>query len=98
MPRPKPASQPFPRTKPATLLRKLWHAIEQSVDPVAITNALGIIEYVNPGFENLTGYSKAQALGKPLSIFRSDTEPLGTLRTNVEDRPIGQHLSWGCDQ
>jgi two-component system cell cycle sensor histidine kinase/response regulator CckA len=39
-------------------------------------NALGIIEYVNPGFENLTGYSKAQALGKPLSMLRSDTEPL----------------------
>ena len=33
-------------------------------NPVIITNAAGEIEYVNPGFEKLTGYSKAEIVGK----------------------------------
>ncbi|MGH9513822.1 MAG: ATP-binding protein [Terriglobales bacterium] len=56
------------------LLRKLWQAIEQSVDPVVITNLSGIIEYVNPGFEVLTGYSKNEALGNSLRILQSPDE------------------------
>src|SRR5271168_2366811 len=37
-------------------LRKLSLAVEQSADTVIITNREGIIEYVNPAFEALTGY------------------------------------------
>jgi PAS domain-containing protein len=36
-------------------LRKLWRAVEQSADMVMITDRAGLIEYVNPAFEVLTG-------------------------------------------
>ena len=39
-------------------VRKLWQAIEQSADLVLITDRTGVIEYVNPAFESLTGYSR----------------------------------------
>ena len=69
------AIEPRPAEKTGDILRKLWQAIEQSVDPIVITNALGISEYVNPGFENLAGYPKHEALGSSLRILRSDNEP-----------------------
>ena len=60
--------------KTGDILRKLWQALDQSADPIVITNRLGIIEYVNPGFEILTGYSKGEALGNSLRILRSANE------------------------
>ncbi len=41
-------------------LRKLSCAVEQSADAIFITNSEGIIEYVNPAFELLTGYSSEE--------------------------------------
>jgi two-component system, cell cycle sensor histidine kinase and response regulator CckA len=52
-------------------LRKLSCAVEQSADPVFITNSEGIIEYVNPAFEALTGYSPEEVTGKTSSILKS---------------------------
>jgi two-component system, cell cycle sensor histidine kinase and response regulator CckA len=60
--------------KTGDVLRKLWQALDQCADPIVITNRLGIIEYVNPGFEILTGYSKAEAMGSSPRILRSDKE------------------------
>ena len=45
-------------------LRKLSCAVEQSADTIMITNSDGIIEYVNPAFESLTGYSQQEAVGQ----------------------------------
>ena len=42
-------------------LRKLSRAVEQSADTVMITDRRGVIEYVNPAFEALTGYSRNEA-------------------------------------
>jgi len=53
------------------LLRKLSRAVEQSADTVMITDHLGTIEYVNPAFEKLTGYSRAEACGKTPRILKS---------------------------
>jgi two-component system cell cycle sensor histidine kinase/response regulator CckA len=52
-------------------LRKLSRAVEQSGDMVMITNREGIIEYVNPAFEALTGYSRQDAEGKTPRILKS---------------------------
>ena len=60
------------------MVRKLWCAVEQSPDPVLITDSAGVIEYVNPGFEILTGYSKEQAMGQTPRILRSENEPAET--------------------
>ncbi len=52
-------------------LRKLWRAIEHSAHGVVITDAQGVIEYVNPAFTAMTGYTAAEAIGKKPSILRS---------------------------
>jgi PAS domain S-box-containing protein len=45
-------------------LRKLSSAVEQSPVSVVITDPDGIIEYVNPKFTEVTGYSIEEALGQ----------------------------------
>jgi PAS domain S-box-containing protein len=46
-------------------------AIEQSAETVVITDAEGTIQYVNPAFENITGYSRLEAIGKNPRILKS---------------------------
>lgn len=52
-------------------LRKLSRAVEQSPDTVVITDHRGVIEYVNPAFEAVTGYTREQACGKTPRILKS---------------------------
>ena len=47
-----------------TQLRKLSRAVEQSGNTVIIMDRNGLIEYVNPKFTEVTGYSPDEALGK----------------------------------
>jgi diguanylate cyclase (GGDEF)-like protein/PAS domain S-box-containing protein len=52
-------------------VRKLSLVVEQAADSVLITDPSGFIEYVNPAFERMTGYSRAEAVdGKP-SLIKS---------------------------
>lgn len=54
-------------------LRKLSMAIEKSANIVFITDINGIIEYVNPMFEQATGYSGAEAVGQtPWMLISED--------------------------
>lgn len=52
-------------------LTQLSWAMEQIADSVMITNKEGIIEYVNPAFQELTGYTKAEVIGQKPSIVKS---------------------------
>jgi PAS domain S-box-containing protein len=52
-------------------LRKLSVAIEQSPVVIVITDLAGNIDYVNPKFSELTGYTKAEAIGKNPRILKS---------------------------
>jgi len=52
-------------------LRKLSRAVEQSADTIVITDRNGIIEYVNPAFESLTGYGRDEVRGKSPRILKS---------------------------
>ncbi len=51
--------------------RKLSSAIEQTGDAIMITDPDGTIEYLNPAVEHLSGYSKAELLGKNVSLIKS---------------------------
>ena len=53
------------------VMRKLSAALEGTADAVAITDLEGRIEYVNPAFEQVTGYARDEVLGKTLSLLRS---------------------------
>jgi PAS domain S-box-containing protein len=46
-------------------------AIEQSAEGIVITDAKGTIEYVNPAFSRVSGFSRAEALGKNPRILKS---------------------------
>jgi PAS domain S-box-containing protein len=59
-------------------LRKLSRAVEQSPTSVVITDSEGTIEYVNPGFSVLTGYSLQEAVGQNPRILKSELTPKDT--------------------
>jgi PAS domain S-box-containing protein len=59
-------------------LLKLSRAIEASSTSVVITDIDATIEYVNPKFSELTGYSSEEALGANPRILKSDRTPLKT--------------------
>ncbi|MFO7655043.1 MAG: PAS domain S-box protein [Candidatus Krumholzibacteriia bacterium] len=45
-------------------LRRLATAIEQAAEGFVVTDRHGIIEYVNPAFERITGYGRDEAVGR----------------------------------
>jgi len=61
-------------------LRKLSRAVEQSADTVMITDLQGRIEYVNPAFETVAGYSCDEVMGKNPSILKSSLMDAQTYR------------------
>ncbi|MGE0493086.1 MAG: GAF domain-containing protein [Vulcanimicrobiota bacterium] len=50
---------------------RLLRAVEQVDEMVVITDDQGIIEYVNPAFERVTGYSRAEAIGQNPRLLQS---------------------------
>jgi PAS domain S-box-containing protein len=52
-------------------LRKLSRAVEQSADSIMVTDLHGIIEYVNPACEALTGYHRDEMCGKTPKLLKS---------------------------
>lgn len=52
-------------------LRRLSMIIEQSINVILITDIKGTIEYVNPMFEKVTGWSKEEAIGRNPRILAS---------------------------
>ena len=53
-------------------IRKLMRAVEQSPAIIMITDLTGAIEYVNPKFTELTGYTLAEVLGMNPRILKGD--------------------------
>ncbi len=56
-------------------LRKVSSAVEQSSQLIFITDIDGVIEYVNPRFTELMGYSAEEALGNKPSLIKSGDTP-----------------------
>jgi PAS domain S-box-containing protein len=59
------------RMKWAETLNKLSSALDSAAEVIFITDLEGIIEYVNPSFEHVTGYPRAEAVGKNVSLLKS---------------------------
>jgi len=54
--------------------RKLSSAIEQAGESILITDREGVIEYVNPAFTRITGYSPEEAIGQTPRILNSGNQ------------------------
>jgi len=52
-------------------LRKLSQAVEQAVEAMMITDNNGTIEYTNPAFTRLTGYTADEVLGENPRVLKS---------------------------
>ncbi len=50
---------------------RLTTAIEQAGEAVVITDKKGIIQYINPAFERITGYAREEVLGQNPRILKS---------------------------
>jgi PAS domain S-box-containing protein len=58
-------------------LKKLASAVTQSPVSIVITNAQGDIEYINPKFTQVTGYTAREVLGKNPRVLKSGYSPSG---------------------
>lgn len=63
------------RRKADEQVRKLSLAIEASSSTVVITNLDGVIEYANPAFHRVTGYTLEEALGQNPRLLQSGVHP-----------------------
>jgi PAS domain S-box-containing protein len=63
--------EPVINQKIETQRRLLLAAVEQFSEMVYITNSEGIIQYLNPAFETLTGFSRDECIGQDITMFRS---------------------------
>jgi PAS domain S-box-containing protein len=51
-------------------------AVEQTADGIVIADTDGKIQYVNPAFTAMTGYTSEEAAGQYPQILKSDREPV----------------------
>src|SRR5262249_26072709 len=58
-------------SKANNALHRLSRAIEQTADSRFVTDRNGVNEYVNPSFEQMTGYTSSEAIGNTPRLFSS---------------------------
>ncbi|WP_083928483.1 EAL domain-containing protein [Marinobacterium rhizophilum] len=78
------------RSRREEQLRKLSRAVEQSSSMVVITDASGIIEYVNEEFCDVTGYSVEEVLLQRPSLLKSGETDVELYRTMWQTLLAGQ--------
>jgi sigma-B regulation protein RsbU (phosphoserine phosphatase) len=91
-------------------LLTLSSAVEQSPAAVMIANAKGIIEYVNPSFTRLTGYTSEELVGESPSLLRSAGTSLDQYRRlqaallkasewreEIQDRKKSGEIYWALE-
>jgi PAS domain S-box-containing protein len=81
------------RTRLAEMQRQLSAAVEQAAEAIAITDIDGTLLYVNPAFEQLIGYSRAEIIGQSPSLLRDralDTRIHEELWRGVSDGQVWQ--------
>ena len=59
------------RKKTEEEFKRLAVAVENTADKVIITDLDGVIQYVNPAFSSITGYSREEAVGRTPRFLKS---------------------------
>jgi two-component system, cell cycle sensor histidine kinase and response regulator CckA len=68
------------RKKSEVMLSKLWSAVEQATELIAIMDSSGVVEYINPAFTRATGYTTVELKGNAFSLLEVETEHPETYR------------------
>ena len=74
-----------------TLLALQGAAMASSSSALFITDASGRIEWVNPAFEQMSGYTHDEAIGKSPGILRSDLQPKEVFSNMWSSLRAGRH-------
>ncbi len=61
-------------------VERLATVIDQASESIIITDARGLIEYVNPAFERVSGYSSAEVIGRTPALLKSGRQDDGFYR------------------
>lgn len=69
---------------------RLAAAVDQASELVMITDANGLIRYVNPAFEATTGYSRSEVIGKNPRLLKSGVQDAGFYRALWETLTRGE--------
>jgi PAS domain S-box-containing protein len=77
------------RRKAERELHKLSRAVEHSGSAIVITDTSGLIEYVNPKFTEITGYTLEEIIGQNPRILKSGLTP------DEEYKQLWQTISYG---
>ena len=78
------------RYKAEETRRRLVTAIEQARESIVITDNRGVIEYVNPAFTDVTGYSRDEVIGLTPRVIRSGEHDTDFYRTIWETITAGR--------
>lgn len=73
-----------------TQLRVLSSIVEQTSDAIMLTGTDGVIQYVNPGFERMTGYGRDEVLGRTPAMFKSGLQDANFYRQLWETISAGK--------
>ena len=73
-------------------MRRLAIAVEHAAEMIVITGTDGTIEYVNPAFERITGYTREEALGRNPSMLKSGRQDDAFYR--VLWQTVGEGGAW----
>jgi PAS domain S-box-containing protein len=71
-------------------LIRLGTAVEQAAEAVIMTDPGGVIEYVNPAFEAMSGYLRDEALGRDMSFLHCGDDPGVFQRARRAVEGVGQ--------
>ncbi|MCB1182510.1 PhnD/SsuA/transferrin family substrate-binding protein [bacterium] len=71
---------------------RLAIAMDQAGEMIVITDPAGLIKYVNPAFERITGYTRAEVTGRSTSLLRSGRHDESFYRELWET--IGRGETW----
>ncbi|MBN2705404.1 MAG: PAS domain S-box protein [Deltaproteobacteria bacterium] len=79
-----------PRIQAEEETRNLRMIVEQLPSSVVMTDTQGVIEYVNPAFEHVTGYEYDEVVGKNPSILQSGETPAEVFLNMWEEISVGK--------
>jgi PAS domain S-box-containing protein len=80
------------RKKSEAAHERLSLALEQAAEAVIVTDPQGIIQYVNPAFEGVSGYTRAEVIGQNPRVLKSGVQDAAFYRVLWET--IGTGKVW----